>query len=134
MATEGRRAVVTSLLIATRWRQVHDDIVGDVAWIAIFRHDHKDHGECKPDLTMIDPEEQVRCLDEAHGQLVSSSYGIWKSQASPCCYERKRDGQSAMQVSRSSRSSQSTSGARTTSDAIAEWKNIRAAAGTAAPE
>jgi hypothetical protein len=47
-----------------------DDIVGDAAWIAVFRHDHKDHGECKPDLTMIDPEEQERCLDEAYGQLV----------------------------------------------------------------
>jgi hypothetical protein len=70
-STEGDRgeAIVTSLL-TNRWRQVHDDIVGYAAWIAIFRHDHEDHGGCKPDLTTIAPERQEQCLDEAYGQLV----------------------------------------------------------------
>jgi hypothetical protein len=34
-------SVVTLLLIA-RWQQVHDDMIGDTAWIAIFRDDHKE--------------------------------------------------------------------------------------------
>jgi hypothetical protein len=61
-------SVVTPLLII-RWRQVHDDMIRDAAWVAIFRHDHRDHGECKPDLTMIDPEEREQRLDDAYLQL-----------------------------------------------------------------
>jgi hypothetical protein len=40
-ATGGDRmeAIVTSLLIA-RWQRVHDDMIGDIAWIAIYRDDH----------------------------------------------------------------------------------------------
>jgi hypothetical protein len=37
-ATGGNRmeAIVTSILI-TRWQRVHDDMIGDIAWIAIYR-------------------------------------------------------------------------------------------------
>jgi hypothetical protein len=62
-------SIVTTLLI-TRWRQVHDDMIGDIAWIAIFRDDHKEHGECRPSLTTIDPDERDRHLDEAYRRLV----------------------------------------------------------------
>jgi hypothetical protein len=62
-------SIVTPLLIV-RWQQVHDDMVGDAAWIAIFRHDHRDHGECRPDLTMIDPGERDQRLDDAYRRLV----------------------------------------------------------------
>jgi hypothetical protein len=36
-ATGGDRmeAIVTSILI-TRWQRVHDDMIGDIAWIAIY--------------------------------------------------------------------------------------------------
>ena len=55
-ATGGNRmeAIVTSLLIA-RWQRVHDDMIGDIAWIAIYRDDHKEFGECRPDMRMIAP-------------------------------------------------------------------------------
>ena len=47
-------AIVTSILI-TRWQRVHDDMIGDIAWIAIYRDDHKDFGECRPDMQRITP-------------------------------------------------------------------------------
>ena len=59
-------SIVTPLLIA-RCQQVHDDMIGDIAWIAIFRDDHK---ECRPRLTMIDQGERDRHLDEAYRRLV----------------------------------------------------------------
>jgi hypothetical protein len=62
-------SIVTPLLIA-RWQQVHDDMIGDIAWIAIFRGDRKEHGECKPRLTMTDPDERNRHLDDAYRRLV----------------------------------------------------------------
>ena len=54
--TGGNRmeAIVTSLLI-TRWQRVHEDMIGDIAWIAIYRDDHKDFGECRPDMRGIAP-------------------------------------------------------------------------------
>jgi hypothetical protein len=62
-------AIVAPLLIA-RWRHIHDDMIGDIAWIAIFRDDHKDYCECRPPgMTMIDPGERDRHLDDAYRQL-----------------------------------------------------------------
>jgi hypothetical protein len=62
-------SIVTPLLIA-RWQQVHDVMIGDIAWISIFRDDHKEYGECRPRLTMIDTDERDRHLDEAYRRLV----------------------------------------------------------------
>jgi hypothetical protein len=46
--TGGNRmeAIVTSLLVA-RWQRVHDDMIGDIAWIAIYRDDHTEFGDCR---------------------------------------------------------------------------------------
>jgi hypothetical protein len=62
-------AIVTNLLIA-RWQRVHDDMIGDIAWIAIYRDDHKEYGECRPDLQMVDPDERSGPLEGAYRQLV----------------------------------------------------------------
>jgi hypothetical protein len=62
-------SIVIPLLIV-RWQQVHDDMIGDAAWIAIFRDDHRDHDECRPDLAMIDPDLRDQRLDTAYRQLV----------------------------------------------------------------
>jgi hypothetical protein len=35
-AREYMESIVAPLLVV-RWQQVHDDMVGDIAWIAIFR-------------------------------------------------------------------------------------------------
>jgi hypothetical protein len=42
-------AIVASPL-TTRWQRVHGDMTGDIAWIAIYRSDHRDFGECRPNL------------------------------------------------------------------------------------
>ena len=70
-ATGGDRmeAVVTSLLIA-RWQRVHEDMIGDIAWIAIYRDDHKEFGDCRPDMQMIAPCERSGLMEEAYRQLV----------------------------------------------------------------
>jgi hypothetical protein len=63
-------AIVTPLLVV-RWRQIHDDIVGDIASIAIFRGDRKQRprrmqarpGDDRPRRA------QDRHLDGAYRQL-----------------------------------------------------------------
>jgi hypothetical protein len=69
--TGGNRmeSIVTPLLIARR-QQVHEDMIGDIAWIAAFRNDREEHGECRPRLAMIDPGERDRHLDDAYRRLV----------------------------------------------------------------
>ena len=42
-------AIVTSILI-TRWQRVHEDMIGDIAWIATYRNDYKDFGDCRPNM------------------------------------------------------------------------------------
>jgi hypothetical protein len=64
-----RMESIVALLLIARWRQIHDDIIGDVAWIAIFRNDRTDHGECRPNMEMIDPDERDGHLDAAYRQL-----------------------------------------------------------------
>jgi hypothetical protein len=44
-------------------------MIGDIAWIATFRGDHKDDGECRPGMAMIDPGERDRHLDGAYREL-----------------------------------------------------------------
>ena len=72
--------MVTALLI-DRWLQVHADMIGDAAYAAIFRHYHRDHGECRPDLTGVDPDRQGQHMADT---CTASWYGIWKSQLSSC--------------------------------------------------
>jgi hypothetical protein len=45
-------------------------MIGDIAWIAIYRDDHKEFGECRPDLQMIAPDERSGPMEEAYRQLV----------------------------------------------------------------
>jgi hypothetical protein len=106
-------AIVTNLLIA-RWQQVHDDMIGDIAWIAIYRDDHKEYGECQPDLQIVDLDKRSGPLDEAYRQLV-----LHLEIPGIIALLDAQEGRSVRhkQASRSSRSSRSTSEARTTSDA-----------------
>jgi hypothetical protein len=70
-ATGGNRmeAIVTSLLIA-KWQRVHDNMIGDIAWIAIYRADHEEFGECRPDMRRIAPCQRNALLEETYRQLV----------------------------------------------------------------
>ena len=45
-------------------------MIGDIAWIAICRDDHKDFGECRPDMRRIAPCQRGALMEEAYRQLV----------------------------------------------------------------
>ena len=51
-----REAVVTTLL-TTRWLRVHEDVIGDAAWKAIYSTDHQGSGECRPDTRTLTKEQ-----------------------------------------------------------------------------
>jgi hypothetical protein len=69
--TGGNRmeAIVTSLLI-TRWQRVHKDMIGDISWIATYRSDPEDFGECRPNLRGLTTDRQNTLAAGTYRQLV----------------------------------------------------------------
>ena len=115
--TGGNRteAIVTSLL-TTRWQRVHEDMIGDIAWIAIYSDDHKGFGECRPDMRGLTTEQRNARAAETYRQLVLH---LEVPGLAVLLNAQKRDDRSARLESLSSRSSRSTSESRTTSEACA---------------
>ena len=64
-----KEATVTSLL-TTRWQRVHEDMIGDAAWKAIYSADHKGSGECRPDMRTLTTEQRDARRAEKYRQLV----------------------------------------------------------------
>jgi hypothetical protein len=45
-------------------------MIGDIAWILIYRDDHEEFGECRPDMRRIAPCQRNALLEETYRHLV----------------------------------------------------------------